>query len=263
MVIAHCSEALTLADPAFIHAVALAERSGVAARGIHVAQGLARAALPPTAAALLERWGRAEARIDHAWSVSASAEDAGDALLDAVASVKPELLLINTHARRGLARIFAGSVAEAVARNVAVPVLLLPTPGLTLVDSQTGALRLTRVLLLAGPREDTERAVRGLASLMKLAAVSRCALELLHVDDGTPAPDVVLPSELIVSRTHTHGPIERAVIERILADPPDVLVMTSHGHDQWRDVVWSSHTERVLHESRRPLLWVPAPQHPA
>jgi nucleotide-binding universal stress UspA family protein len=33
--------------------------------------------------------------------------------------------------------------------------------------------------------------------------------------------------------------------------------MVTHGHDGLRDVLLSSHTERILHEAKLPLLWVP------
>ncbi|HKU37771.1 MAG TPA: universal stress protein [Polyangiales bacterium] len=258
MVIAHCSELLTLDDPAFVHAVAIAARSGAAVRSLHVTRGLAPEAAPPEAASLLQRWGRPGGRLNHAWLLSASTDDPADALLEVIARVQPELLVINTHARSGLARFFAGSVAEGIARNVAVPVLLLPSAGPGLVDAQSGALTLTRALLLAGSREDTERAARGLSVLTKLAAVEQCALELLHVEDTTPTPHAVLPAGFAVTQHRAQGPLERAVAERVVQCPTDLIVMTSHGHDQLSDVVFSSHTERVLHEVRRPLLWVPA-----
>ena len=258
MVIAHCSEVLTLDEPAFVHAVGLAARSGGSVRGLHVQRGLAREAAPPMAAALLERWQRSGTRVDHAWMLSASADDTSDVLLDGIAHVQPALLVMSTHARSGLAQIFASSVAEAVARNVAIPVLLLPTAGPSLVDAQSGALQLTRALLLAGSRADTERAAEGLRVLTKLAAVTSLALELLHVDDGTPAPSAVVPPGFDVTSRQVHGALESAVLERVRESSPDLLVMTSHGHDQLSDVVRSSHTERVLHEVRRPLLWVPA-----
>ena len=258
MVIAHCSELLSPDDPAFVHAVAIAARSGAAVRSIHVTRGLVPEGSPPDAASLLVRWGWPAARIDHAWLLSASTEDAADALLEVIVRVEPDLLVVNTHARSGLARVFAGSVAEGIARNVALPVLLLPISGPALVDPQSGALRLGRALLLAGSREDTEHAAQGLCVLAKLAALERCALELLHVDDATPPPNAVLPTAFEVTRRRASGPLERAVAERVRECPPDLIVMTSHGHDQLSDIVFSSRTERVLHEVRRPLLWIPA-----
>jgi nucleotide-binding universal stress UspA family protein len=258
MIIAHASQVLTIDDPAFVHAVGLAGRSGAAARGIHIARGVAPEPSPPAADSLLERWGRRAGAVDHAWLLAPGGEDTADALLDAIAALKPQLLIVNTHARRGLARLFVGSVAEGVARNAALPVLLLPSDGPTLVDAQDGAVTLERALLLAGPLEDTERAAEGLSALVKLAGGARCCVELLHIQDGTSAPHAALPPGFEVTLHRSPGPLERAVAERAREYEPNLIVMTSHGHDQLSDIVFSSHTERVLHEVRRPLLWVPA-----
>jgi nucleotide-binding universal stress UspA family protein len=258
MVIAHASENLSIDDPAFVHAVGMAARSGAAVRGIHIARGAALEPSPPAAAALLARWGMPSAAVDHGWLLGPRMEDTAEALLDVIVALKPELLVINTHARSGLLRLFVGSVAEGVARNAALPVLLLPSDGPTLVEAQHGALTLERALLLAGPREDTERAAEGLGVLVKLAGAAPCSVELLHVEDGTPAPQATLPAGYAVTQHRARGPLERAVAERTREYEPNLIVMTSHGHDQLSDIVFSSHTERVLREVRHPLLWVPA-----
>jgi nucleotide-binding universal stress UspA family protein len=258
MVIAHASEILSIDDPAFVHAVGMAARSGAAVRGIHIARGGAPEPSPPAAASLLERWGKPATAVDHRWLLGPRMEDTAEALLEVVAVLKPELLVVSTHARSGLARLFMGSVAEGVARNVTLPVLLLPSDGPTLVDAQHGSIKLERALLLAGSREDTERAAEGLSLLAKLAGAASFRVELLHVEDGTPAPQVTLPAGFAVSQHRSPGPLERAVAERTREYEPNLIVMTSHGHDQLSDIVFSSHTERVLREVRQPLLWVPA-----
>ena len=55
-------------------------------------------------------------------------DDISDAIVADAASWKADVIVIGTHARRGLARQLLGSVAEAVARNAAVPVLLVRVP---------------------------------------------------------------------------------------------------------------------------------------
>jgi nucleotide-binding universal stress UspA family protein len=258
MTIAHCSEALTLDDPAFVHAVAIAAGSGATVRGIHVPRGSAAPPEPPSARALLERWKKPATAVDHRWLLAASADDTADALLAAIGSLKPELLVLNTRARSGLARAFAGSVAEAVARNATVPILLLPKDGPVLASAETGLLTLDRVILPAGSPDDVERAAEGLRVLLSLAALESCSVELLHVEDRTPMPEVPLPVSLDVTHCRARGPLDHAIVERVRSSAPSLIVMTSHGHDQLSDIVFSSHTERVLHECKRALLWVPA-----
>jgi nucleotide-binding universal stress UspA family protein len=67
-----------------------------------------------------------------------------------------------------------------------------------------------------------------------------------------------MPPAFRLKQTSLAGPIERAAFERAREFAPDVLVMTSRGHDQLSDVLFASHTERVLHAVVRPLLWIPA-----
>jgi nucleotide-binding universal stress UspA family protein len=80
---------------------------------------------------------------------------------------------------------------------------------------------------------------------------------VLHVDDGTSAPHPRVPPNVTLTREVRPGSLEDAVKQAIAERDPQLLVMVSHGHDELWDVLWSSHTERVLHTSRRPLLWVP------
>ena len=45
--------------------------------------------------------------------------------------VRPDLVVMGTHGRRGLSRVMLGSDAEYVVRRVTVPVLLVPRPAAT------------------------------------------------------------------------------------------------------------------------------------
>ena len=49
-------------------------------------------------------------------------------VLDAVAKIKPRMLVLGTHARTGVARWVFGSVEEAITRRSPVPVLVVPAP---------------------------------------------------------------------------------------------------------------------------------------
>jgi universal stress protein A len=51
--------------------------------------------------------------------------DAAPGVLEWVAKLKPDLIVMGTHGRRGARRFFMGSVAEAVLRRTVCPVLIL------------------------------------------------------------------------------------------------------------------------------------------
>lgn len=51
-----------------------------------------------------------------------------DRLVEAAAELEVDMLVIATHGRSGLGRLFHGSVAERVARSASCPVLMVPVP---------------------------------------------------------------------------------------------------------------------------------------
>ncbi len=51
-------------------------------------------------------------------------EQAAVALLDAVKNVQADVIALSTHGRRGLSRLFLGSVADKVLRGASIPVLI-------------------------------------------------------------------------------------------------------------------------------------------
>jgi nucleotide-binding universal stress UspA family protein len=54
---------------------------------------------------------------------------AADEILDAVGRTKADLIVMGTHGRRGVSRVFLGSVAEKVVRSSPVPVLTIRAKG--------------------------------------------------------------------------------------------------------------------------------------
>jgi nucleotide-binding universal stress UspA family protein len=198
------------------------------------------------------------ARITHTLHECPGHDEIADELIAACESLKPELLVMATHGRTGLARVFAGSIAEAVARNVATPSLLLPLEARGIVDPQSGALALRHVLIAGGSQRDAQLGVDAAAWFARAAGVSEAKLSLLHVDDGSPTPSVAAPAGLSLDVYVRRGALESAVTSVEHERHPNLVVMVTHGHDQLRDVLMSSHTERVLHEAKLPLLWVPS-----
>jgi nucleotide-binding universal stress UspA family protein len=250
--IAHAAGEFDETDPAFIHAVGLAAQSGAELATLHVTQG--RTERAPKAAGLLQRWSVPAERVVQRVYETPGHDDVADELVGACQELRPELIVLSTHARQGLTGMLAGSIAEAVARNSNVPNLLLPYGGTGFVDAQTGRIDLVRILVLGGSAADAQLGLDAASWLVRTANQPTPELTLLHVEDGTPVP-VADPS---VRTERRRG--ELAATARDVAAECDaaLLVMVSRGHNQLRDVLWSSHTERVLHAVARPLLWVPA-----
>jgi len=256
--IAHAAADSDPNEPGFVHAVALAAQSGARLTSVHACAAGAPHVDLPHARTLLSRWGLTEDHVPHARVQHACCDSVDETLLDALTRLEPDLLVASTHARNGLARFVFGSVAEGVARNLHTPTLLLPLGGPQLADASTGALRLARILLPVSNARDAQAAVDAAVAFARLSRSDGVELALLHVEDGSPAPELQVPAGFRVQRRGAAAPIDHAIVQAAEALQPDLVVMVTHGHDAAADVVLASHTERVLHSCRRPLLWVPA-----
>ena len=147
----HKSADHAIVDSVVEHAISLALAYSARVTLLHVVQddsmallGVDTPAMAPTYDALVEgvEQRRADARVALAAlearmrgagvrcdaDLFADAEPVADALVKRATGLGADLLLLATHARRGLSRVFLGSVAERAAHLSTVPVLLIP-PG--------------------------------------------------------------------------------------------------------------------------------------
>jgi nucleotide-binding universal stress UspA family protein len=256
MLIAHTTDLSGNDETAFEHAVALAALGGCRLASVHACVGAAPEEQLPSARPLLARW---DVLVDiaHQRILHQCCDDPTDTLLDALRRLEPDLIVAATHARTGLDRLIAGSVAEGVARNVPSPTLLLPLDGAGLVDARTGEVRLARVLVPAGDADEAEQALAATAMLARMAGSRGAEIVLLHVDDGRPPPPVRAPDGLRLIVRSARPPLDEAIVETAAAYDVSAVAMVTRGHDELSDVLRGSHTERVLHQCRRPMLWVP------
>jgi universal stress protein A len=102
-----------------IHAVPLVAQFGEVSLPVDLYQDQQRAAL----AKLNEIAGRKLSGIEHKTAVYAG--DVAGSILQAVEQFQPDLLVLATHGRTGLAHLVLGSVAEAVVRRASCPVLTI------------------------------------------------------------------------------------------------------------------------------------------
>lgn len=232
-VIAHATDASGDDTAAFHHAAALAAGSGAYLLTIHGNAASADVTRLPDAAPLAARWGRPiqQQRICHE-----CCDDVADTVVDAIQRAAPQLVVTGTHGRHGLAALLAGSVAEAVARNVAAPVLIVPNRVRGFVDPASGAIDLKRVLVAAGDGDDARRGLAAAKALVALAG-AHAEIEVVHV---------------------SHGGIPEGIIDDARASQACLIVMVTRGHDGIGDVMRGSRTEHVVRDAPCPVLSVPA-----
>lgn len=256
MLIVHTA-AIREDETALAHATALALRYGARLLSIHASAGSQQRPELASAGPLLERWGHPADSVEHERVVHECCDDTADTLLDACRGLRPDLVVAATHARSGLARVLSGSVAESVARNVGAPTLLLPIGGAGFVHPGSGHVDLTRILIPAGSPLEAQRALHVAQLLASGSGVPDTEIVLLHVDDGRPAPRVQARSGSRLTRRSARGPIDAAISTTARELEVSLVVMATHAHDGFSDVLFGSLTERVLHALQCPLLWVP------
>lgn len=250
MLIAHATDLTGDDAAAFIHASALAAASASRLVSVHGNAAPETASRLPDAAELATRWART---IDHLRVCHECCDDVEDTVIDAIRKLKPGLVVLGTHARHGLRALLHASVGEAIARNLAVPALIVPNRSRGFVDASTGAIDLHRILIPAG---DVAQARRGLAAARNLVALAgvNAQLEIVHVGEDDPAIGLLgVPVSLAASKD-----LDAAILDVARSRKPCLIVMPTQGHDSVGDVLLGSHTEHVIRDAECPVLSVPS-----
>lgn len=244
MLIAHASDFSGDDASAFLHAAALT-RDGSRLVTLHAGP---EGRVPVDASELAARWGHPTKHELHRVELE---DDVSDGLLEALQRLRPDLVVVGTHARHGFAAWLHDSVGEAIARNLCVPVLVVPNQARGFVDPQSGAVDLRRVIVPAGNASDARKAAAA-AQLLGRISASVVALELVHARPIDPDLE-----RLGLALRRIDGALDDAIIAAARARDACLIAMATHGHDAVGDVLRGSHTERMIREARCPVLSVP------
>lgn len=269
LTLAHVTDLGRDDQPAFAHAVLLAQRSASTLVTIHANYGGAKAASLPRAADLLLRWGKLPASgsegeeqwlgMRHEQLVDSASDDVVDTLLEAIQRTQPQLLIATTRKRSTLDRLVLGSVASALALQIDIPTLILPLGARPFVQADTGELQLERILVAAGDEPAARAGAAHAAWVAEIAGASKVEIELLEVTSSNKPLDTTfaVPARMQVRVNRISGSFEEQFLARAESWPADLMVIATRGHDSPRDVLLGSHAEHVLHGARCPVLWVP------
>jgi nucleotide-binding universal stress UspA family protein len=197
--------------------------------------------------------------------------------------IAADALVVGTHGRSGLRRLFMGSVAEGIVRAATIPVLIVreeaqigePAAGARVLVAVDGSDTSIRALDVAA---DFTAGLRGelvichVVDLARAAALSGGAAQLVPASleeiqtEGTEILDAALArvsGRVRASIRRVAGvPVEQ--IER-LADEnrPNVIVIGSHGRTGLERLVLGSVAEGVVRGASFPVMVVPAKEKPA
>jgi nucleotide-binding universal stress UspA family protein len=173
----------------------------------------------------------------------------------------PDLVVLATHQRAGMARWLHRAVAEPVARRAGAMTLFLPQGAAGFIALDNGAVTLRRILIPIDQVPRPQAAVDVAAELAHTLGCATVAFTLVHVGTTGEMPAVHEPRHTgwTWDRTVRHGDVVEQILDVGTACAADLIVLTTQGHQGWLDALRGSTAERILRGARCPVLAVPAP----
>jgi nucleotide-binding universal stress UspA family protein len=176
-----------------------------------------------------------------------------EAILSSTRDFDIDLVVMGTHGRSGVHRLWLGSVAERVIRLSQSPVLAVRHGW-----PQTG------VGSILCPVSCSEAGLRALRYATATANAEEARLVVLHAVEAAGIP-AEFRSACDRAREHSeleelivHGDPARAILETAQQRPPDLIIMGAERRVTALGEFFSSTTERVMRQVQTPLLVVPS-----
>ena len=217
----------------------------------------------------LERWGLLPKNSDRSAVVTlginvkkiqAFHSDPVESVTAYLAEHSTDLIVLATDQNKGMVQWLSKSVATGVARKSHVMTLFIPKGVDGFVSLADGSLSLKSILIPVASAPPPQPAIR---AAVRMASRLHCAsgvFTLLHVGKQEEMPDVHCP-ELAGwgwSKITRSGDVIDVIHEVARETEADLLVMSTDGRNGFLDALRGSHSERVLRQSRCPVLAIPS-----
>ena len=275
--ILHPTDFSQASEVAFAHALKIALGADAELEMIHVAPRLAKGEKNvywtdfPAVRATLARWGilSPDAKRDEVAKIGVRvkklverASDPVGTMLQYCGDYPPDLIVLATHQRDGLARWTHKSVAEPLARESGAMTLFVPQNGRGFVSLSTGEVRLRKVLIPVDHQPNAQVALDEAYFLVSGLGAEETQFKLLHVgEEGRKLPTLRLPQhpgwswEEVILQGEPVTRILRLEAEWV----PDLMVLATRGRLDFLAALRGSTTERVVRGAQCPVLAVPVP----
>lgn len=170
-----------------------------------------------------------------------------------------DLMVLATHPKDTLGQWLSDSPGETLARKSCTASLFVPNDGEGFVSLRNGAASLRRILIPIDHRPDPQAAIDAACALAEKLAVAAAIFEVLYVGSPEKMPRLRLPHREGWTWKHSisTGIVVDEILEAATRRQPDLIVMATEWRHGFLDALRGSTTERVLRETRSPLLAVP------
>lgn len=176
-----------------------------------------------------------------------------------VADHEPDLIVLSTHQRKGMARWLNDPTAEPIARSSKVATLFVPRQVNGFVSKETGKVLLKRILIPIHPDPLPHGAIDAAVRLAEICQCEEVTFTTIYVGNEGDQPSVDIP--LREGWQVEHLVQDGDVVEHILSCSEerhaDLIVMATQGQSGFLDALRGSTTEQVLQQAKCPLLAIP------
>lgn len=168
-----------------------------------------------------------------------------------------DLIVLATHARKGIERLLSRAVAAPVAREAGGMTLFVPKGARGFVDPATGEVSLRRVLVPISHNPSPQHAVDRLAGFLDTMGGPFVFCTFIHVGAPEAAPRFVLPKRGWTCATlYRQGDVVEEILRAAAENSSDLLVMATEGRQSLKDTISGSTTEQVVRGAPCPVLTV-------
>jgi len=184
------------------------------------------------------------------------AADPTDGAVEALEREPPDLLIVGTSRRTGLARLLKGSVAEAIARRTRLHTLFIGSDTRGFVKPETGECVLARVLVPVGPEINLKTVLRVVDRFLAGLTPAVVQITLLTVNDhiDLEVGDTVDHSHLRFRVERRDGDVVAKILEVAEEMRAQLICMPTQDRDSFSDVLLGTRTEQVLQSALCPVL---------
>jgi nucleotide-binding universal stress UspA family protein len=175
-----------------------------------------------------------------------------EAILEASREKGMDLIIMGMHGRRGVERVWLGSVTERVIRHSSLPVLCVQHP-------PAG----TPIQHILCPMNTSETARAALAYAAEISKTMSAQLTVLHVVENGDGPLTCplvgddIRNSCKVAEVRIQGNAARTIADASAKLSPDLIVMGAERKSTLLGEFFSSTTASVMQLAARPLLVVP------
>jgi nucleotide-binding universal stress UspA family protein len=223
----------------------------------------------PGVRATLARWGILPANVTReevaetgvrVAKILAVSRDPVESIMRHFENHRPDLIVLATHQRDGVARWMHKSVAEPLARRSGAMTLFVPRDGAGFVDQDQGNVRLNRILVPMDHNPDPQIALDKALLLAQGLGCVGGEFVLLHVGSAAAMPLVSRSAgpDWSYREIGREGDVVEEILKAETECQADLMVLATQGHDDILDALRGSTTERVLRGAHCPVLAVPA-----